>query len=307
MDSGLQTRDKWLETMEKNRLSMLFKCGYEENNDYKQAWLEYDSNQRREVFTEFYHPDVTQQTDEGAPYINLTAGVVRETGYVAVDYTGQIAYTHQMKRDNKYREIEEQTWGLGESASRRPHEEAVRAMWEGFDLQKSGDGKPWFAADHPLKNSNKLDDNLLTDPFGPTGVKNAIIKLMKTKNEHGKPLPMGKGEITVFGGPSLLTLGRQMEKENDWLPDSSDFNRNVYKLKFVCLPFFAMCPYAFADTMWFACDKKYTKNYMIVREAPIFNTWTDFNTDNHYAQVRQAHVFAVVSHRGWVGSKGQGS
>lgn len=306
-DSGLQTRDKWLEVMEKNRLTKLFKAGYEENNDWKEAWNEMESDQRREVFTEYYPPDVTRETEEGAPYQNLTTGIVRETGAIPVDFTGQIAYTHQMKRDNKYREIEQRTWNLGESASRKPHEEAVKAMYEGFLNQLSADGKPWFYAQHPLSQSGVYDDNLITDPLGPTGIENALTKLLEAKNEHGKPIPMGKKQVKIFVPPKLKSLGLRLEKEGDWLPGSGNFDRNVYTLKVICLPFLAMNPYAWKDTNWFMCDETYTENYFIVREQPIFNTWTDYNTDTTYGQVRQAHTFHIASHRGWIGSKGLGS
>lgn len=307
-DSGLQTRDKWLEVMEKNRLTKLFKAGYEENNDWQEAWNELESDQRREVFTEYYPPDVTRETEEGAPYQNLTTGIVRESGCIADDFTGQIAYTHQMKRDNKYREIEQKTWNLGESCSRKPHEVAVKAMYEGFENQLSADGKPWFYAQHPLSQAggSVYDDNLITDPLGPTGIENALTKLREAKNEHGKPIPMGKREVLLFVPPKLWSLAQRLAMKDDWLPGSGNFDRNVYKLKPICLDFLAMCPYAWKDTQFYICDKTYTENYYVIREAPLFNTWTDNNTDTTYGQVRHAFTFHIASHRGWIGSKGLG-
>jgi len=302
----IQDRPAWDVTMEP-RLRKLFTYGLKVNDDWKKFWNVEKSDKYREEVAEFVTPDVTQETPEGAPYVTLSMSVVRTSSTVAVDYTGQIIITHQMKRDKKYKEMEKQTWGLAEAVARKPHEMAVAFMYNGFDSVKSSDGQPWFSNSHPLKNApTKYDDNLITDALGPQGLLNALIRLQDTKNENGKPIPMGAGKVRVFVTPSNMLLVKQLADSGDWLPNSSNFNRNKFEIEPVILPFLYMCEDSHRESQYYVQDATANENTMFEREGPSFETITDPHTNNTIVKARHAFSFLVSNHRGTIGSKGLG-
>lgn len=302
----VQDRSSWDVTMEP-RLKKLFTYGLKENSDWEKAWNVERSDKMREEVAEYVTPDVVVETPEGAPYVTLSMSIVRTSSVVHIDYTGQVIFTHQMKRDKKYKEMEKQTWGLGEAMARKPHEMGVELMYNGFSSAKSSDGQPWFSNSHPLKNAPTLyDDNLISDAFGPEGLKNAMVRLMSTLNENGKPIPMGYKTLRIFVTPNDWVLAQQLAKENDWLPNSSNFNRNVFKIEPYVLPFLFMCQDSHRDTQWYVQDPMFTENTMFRREGPTYKQVTDPHTDNTLIQGRQSYSFLISGHRGTVGSKGLG-
>lgn len=304
--SPVQNRDEWIETMEP-RLKKLFTYGLDTNEDWKKFWQEKQSDSRREEVAEFVKPDVTVETPEGAPYVTLTTSMVRTSAVVHLDYTGSIIITHQMKRDKKFDEMEEQNWGLGEAVARKPHEMAVAFMYNGFSSATSADGVPWFYDQHPLKNAPTVyGDNLITAALGAQGINDALVNLMSTKNENGKPIPMGTKKVKLFVPPALMTLGERLTMKGDYLPDSANFNRNTFNLECIPLPFLAMCPDSHRDTQYYIQDSQYCENYYYEREGPTYDMVTDPLTDNTIVKVRHAFSFHVAGWRGTVGSKGLG-
>lgn len=303
---AVQNRSAWDVTMEP-RLRELFTYGLKNNDDWKKFWTVTKSDKMREEVAEYATPDVTEETPEGNPYVTLNMSIVRTSSAVAIDYTGQIVITHQMKRDKKYNEMEERSWGLGEAVARKPQEIAVALMFNGFGSVQSSDKRPWFDTQHPLKNDpTKLDSNLIVDPLSPNGLNNAIIALQKTLNENGKPIPMGNGEVNLYVTPTNRILAQQLEDSGDYLPNSPNFNKNKFKVKATVLPFLYMCEDAHKESQWYLQDDMYSKNTMFEREGPDFETITDPHTDNTIVKVRHAFSFLVNNHRGTVGSKGLG-
>lgn len=308
MGNVIHTRDAWVETMEP-RLGELYDYGFKNNSDWKKAWIEKQSDSMIERVGEHVKVDVVEETPEGAPNVRLTGRFIRENSVIHVEYSGEVCFTRLMKADKKYSQMEEDSWGLGEAVARKPQEIATALMYNGFGSSLSGDGLPWFSNSHPLaENATKYGKNLLTTPFGPQALNDIRVLGLKTTNEYGKPIPMFDKKIQLFVPPALLTAAQQLKQSQNggYLPNSANFNPNVFDIDVVCLPYFAMCEEAYADSMYFAQDKQHIKNYYFVREEPRFYMYTDDSTGNSYAATRTRFSFMVAGWRGTIASKGLG-
>lgn len=302
------TRDSFIETMEP-RMRELFTYGLQEGDAWKRMWDVKDSDMRREEIGEFRRPSVVIETPEGAPLAELTTEFIRTSSVVHLDYTGMIVVTHQMKRDKKYDEMEDNTWGLGDAVSRKLYKEATRLFYSGFEGggATSSDGNPWFSDDHPLQNApGVVDVNLLDDVLGPEGLKNAFKLLMETKDENGDITQMGMGECDLFVAADNDILAKQLADMGQYLPGSAEFNINKFKINPFTIPLLAEAPAAYRDSQWYLRDRKRAKNTCFMREGPTFKMVTDELTDNTIIKTRVSFSFLIGPHRGTIGSKGQG-
>lgn len=301
--AGTVSRDQWIEAMEPT-LRELFTFGLKEYDVWKSCVIEKKSEKRREELLEFRKPDVVQETPEGAPYNQLTTDRTRSASVVNLDYTGSIRITHQMIRDTQYDEMMEQSWGLGESIARKLYEDAVAQFYNGFASNLSPDGVAWFSASHPLSASASLGDNLLSaQALSPDALNAAWVKLQKTLNENGKPIPMGNGKLQLIVPPELYRLAKQLEMKGEYEPGSAEHDVNVFNIEAVCLPLLSMAP-SNASTMWFLRDPRMAKNLFFLREGPIFDKFIDPYTDDVIVKVRISYSFLVASWRATIGCVG---
>lgn len=302
--AGTVSRDQWIETMEPTLLE-LFTAGLDKASEWKKTWIEKKSTKRREEILEFRKPDVVQETPEGAPYVQLTVEKVRTRAVVHADYTGMIRITHQMQRDKQYDDMMEQSWGLGESISRKLYEDAVSFYYGGFGSVYSEDTTSWFSASHVLQNSASVGGNLLTaQSLSPEAFNAGQVLMMKTLNENGKITPYGESKLQLIVPADLRQLALQLTYKGEYLPGSADHNRNVFDIETVCLPMLAMSPLASASTQWYLRDPQMAKNYFFLREGPTFETFRDPYNDDVVVKARIAYSFLVASWRGVVGCQG---
>ncbi len=302
--AGTVSRDQWIETMEPTLLE-LFTAGLENANEWKQCYVMKKSNKRREELLQYRKPDVVEETPEGSPYVQLTIEKVRTTAVVHADYTGMIRITHQMQRDKQYDDMAEQTWGLGESISRKMYEEAVRFLYEGFSTTGSinaNDTVSLFSASHPLSNSSSLGNNFLNQALSPDALNNARVLLQKCLNENGKITPYGSSKLQLIVPAELERLALQLTM-GEYEPGSNNYDSNVLKRYFtpICLPMLGMAPSTVQATQWYVRDPMKAKNICFMREGPTFDTFRDPYTDDVIVKARVAFSFLMAEWRGLVG------
>lgn len=299
--TAIQQRDNWVPLMLK-RLRKVFTFELENADVWKPLWQSLESDLRREEVGEYATPDVVKLTPEGAPLANLTMGLVRLKAVVHGDYTGMITITHQMRRDNKYNDIEKNTWGLSEAVARCLAEEATKPFYQGFSTYLSGDDVPWFGTNHPLANApGKYGSNYVAGVLGPDTLRQMQQQLMETLNENGKPISMGSGKLQLAVAPYNHILAQQLADPNQYLPGSNEFNRNKFNITPITIPFFIQAPSAIRDGQAYLRDPLYAENTHYLREGPTFDMVQDPVTQNVLAQTRIAFSFVVPSWRGTVG------
>jgi hypothetical protein len=307
VSAGIVSRDGWIEMMEKTLLEV-FTAGLDDDQEWKKIWTQKESTKRREEAIEFSRPDVVVETPEGAPYVELTTEKIRAASVVHADYTGMIRITHQMQRDKKYDEMEDKSWGLGESINRKLYEEAVRMYYEGFagGGVLAPDAKAVFASDHPCDlATGETWSNLLTPAsLDDDAVNDGQVLMMETKNEHGKITPYGTKNLQLIVPAKLRRQGKRLAMTGEYAPGSPNFDKLIHELDVICLPMLAQAPSAYRDTQFYLRDAKKAMNYCFTREGPTFDMLRDPLTDDVIVKARIAFSFLWVSARGVVGCKG---
>lgn len=308
VSAGIVSRDPWIETMEKT-LMEVFTAGLEEDQEWKKCWIQKESTKRREEVVEFARPDVVQETPEGAPYVELSVEKIRTATQVHADYTGMIRITHQMQRDKKYDEMEDKSWGLGESINRKLYEESVRLYYEAFlgGGVLAPDGKPVFASDHPCDNTGGAStwSNLLpAAALDDDSVNDGEVLMMNTLNENGKITPYGTKNLQLIVPAKQRRQAKRLAMIGEYAPGSPNYNTLTHDLEVVVLPMLGMAPAAYRDTQYYLRDAKKAMNYLFMREGPTFDMLRDPLTDDVIVKARIAFSFLWASARGVVGCKG---
>lgn len=301
--AGVVVRDAWIETMEPT-LMELFTWGYDDNKEWEKIWTKKPSTKRREEIFEYVKPDVVQETPEGSPYIQLSIERVRTASVLHADYTGMVIFSHQMKRDKQYDDMEEQSWGLGEAINRKMEEEALSYYFNGFDTAHSPDELSWFNTAHACAKSTATWSNRSNEALSPDGLNNLHVKMLETLNENGKITPAGRGSLQLIHPAPLRRLSKQLAMKGEYEPGSANFDKNIFEVDPVCLPMLAMAPSSIRATQWYLRDTKKAKNYFFLREGPKFEMFTNPYTDDTIVKARVAFSFLLGSPRGVAGSTG---
>jgi hypothetical protein len=303
--AGIVSRDPWIEMMEKTLLDV-FTAGLEGENEWKRVWTEKKSTKRREEVVEFSRPDVVVETPEGAPYVELRSEKIRTAAAVHTDYTGMIRITHQMIRDKQYDQMEEESWGLGESINRKLYELSVQQFHQGFSQVTGPDALSWFNTAHVCANSTlqTWSNQYTGGSLDPDAFNSARVLLMKTLNENGKITPCGTGKVQLIVPADLDRLSKQLAMPGQYEPGKAEFNVNVFDIEPITLPMLGMADSTYAATQFYIRDPKRAKNLYLIREGPLFDMFKDPQTDAVIVKARIACSFLIASARGVVGSKG---
>jgi len=306
---SLLTRDQFIEYMEPT-LRETFGLGFNYGNEWQKVWRIEESEKRREEMVEYVHPDVVVQTDEGSPYARLQVRKAYVSSTINLTFTGEVKISHEFIRDNMYREIEREVWGLGNAMQRKIYKDAVAQFYNGFSSVTSPDGLSLFNSAHTLKyNSAQTSSNqVTTSPALTTDSLNTAISLgLKTLDENGSvnPFFIGKSQLIVCA--DLRKYATEIAR-SPYLPDVANNAVNTFDIDVITLPLLAeasQAGYAFSATQWYLRDPMLARNYFFWREHP--RTWmvNDLNSPSVLFQALTSYSFLIPTWRGLIGSKGQ--
>ena len=222
--------------------------------------------------------------------------------FIAQRYDNSYKVTWELVQDDLYNVFK----GIGKGGSAKAmgrgarvteERQAANVVLNGFTTA-GYDGKPLFAADHPLINSTETCSNLITGALTDANLKKALTMLRKQKDEAGEIIDTHATQLVVapeneFTAKAIVNSILQSGTNNN------DVN-TVPNLKVVVWDYLSSDD----SNIWFIQDESIENLTFLTREAAIFGS--QFIPGQMDALMYGYERFAVgyVDWRGLVGSLG---
>ena len=289
----------------------------------------YDVVPNEQLTSEHSHidsPGFARRKDEGGAYavgsprqgytLNLTKSRIGLTDSV----------TWEMRKYDKYRQIEKKMRGLGESTAMRIELDLTHLFT--FGLQGSsytnmdgetvntvtGDGVQIFSNSHTITGSSTNVDNLNgTQAFNRTGLElgERLFANMVNMNDVKKaPKP---DTVITSDEPAVVNLVAEFMRSAS-APDTAERADNVYKGKYkhIVLPLLATtnlgAPTSTGRFYWMLADLKHKDAILEFSEMPTFtmgmpgNNGENFDTDDWKAKSSASYAYGILDYKWIVGS-----
>jgi len=248
-------------------------------------------------------PGFARRKDEGGSYV---IGSPRQ-GYSLTLTKSRIglkdSVTWEMRKYDKYREIEKKMRGLGESTAMRIELDLTHLFT--FGLQGSsytnmdgetvntvtGDGLPIFSNSHTITGSSTTVDNLNgTNAFNRPNLEAAERLFRNMVNMNDVKVTPKPNAIITGDDPAIVNVVKEF-MVSVGAPDTAERAENVYRNKYthIQLPFLATtnlgAPTATGRYYWMLADLKHKDAILEFSEMPTFtapnpgSNGEDFDTD----------------------------
>ena len=234
--------------------------------------------------------------------------------------------TWEMRKYDKYREIEKKMRGLGESTAQRIELDLTHLFT--FGLQGSsytnmdgetvntvtGDGQQIFYDSHTITGSSTTVDNYVgTLAFNRTNLEagERLFRNMVNMNDV-KVIP--KPDTIITGDdPAIVNIVAEFMRSVS-APDTAERADNVYKNKYkhIQLPFLATtnlgAPTSTGRYYWMLADLKHKDAILEFSEMPTFSmpgpggNGEDFETDDWSAKSSASYAYGILDYKWLIGS-----
>lgn len=303
-------RDTFILEMEDN-LKDFVGLGFEEGRAWERIYRVEETDKRRVEVDQYVHPSVTAITKEGAPLNRLSVKRGYNSYVVPDTLSGEVKISHEFIRDNRYPEIEKDSFGLGKAMQRKRYKDAMAFIYNAFSSVLSPDGQPVFSDTHTLVNGGTaVGDNLLQAALSSDSLDDAITLLLTTLDENGDILPTSLSKLQLCVGPKLSRLAHQIVGSTHE-PETMNNAVNVfsgafgeYDIEVVVLPLLHEAPALFRGSQWYLREVSSAENVFYEREKPESWTIPDQNSFSVLHQCKDAYGIVWHDWRGWVASKG---
>ena len=245
----------------------------------------------------------TSQFDTVA-YETLSPGLDRT--YIHDAFTQGFKVTREMYDDDQYRQMEKLPKAMARAGRAKVEKDAMIPLIKGFDAGSPiYDGKPLFAEDHPLLDSNKTVSNLATGALTEENLKKAIKQMREILDEAGNLVQFKATKLII--PPALEDTAIRVLKSSQiagtQLNDTNQFLNN-YGIEIVVLDYLGEAAGG-SDTHWFLQDGSRHELNFFWRIRPEFK-W-DESFDDFVAKYRgyMRYSYGVSDFRGLIGSTGK--
>ena len=292
----------------------------------KEARLLYDIVPNEQLTSEYSHidsPGFARRKDEGSAF---AVGSPRQ-GYTLNLTKSRIglseAVTWDMRKYDKYREIEKKIRGLGESTAMRIELDLTHLFT--FGLQGStytnmdgetvntvtGDGVQIFSDSHTITGSATNVDNYNgTTAFSRTGLEAAerlFTNMVNMNDVKVKPKP---NMIITSDEPAVVNSVAEFLRSQG-APDTSERADNVYKGKYQHLVLSLLAttnlgaPTSTGRYYWMLADTKHKDAIAEFSENPTFtmgmpgNGGEEFLTENWWSKSSASYAYGVLDYK-WI-------
>jgi hypothetical protein len=294
----------------------------------KAARLLYDIVPNENQTSEYSHidsPGFARRKDQGGAY---AVGSPRQ-GYTLNLTKSRVglrdSVTWEMRKYDKYREIEKKMRGLGESTAMRIELDLTHLFT--FGLQGSsytnmdgetvntvtGDGVQIFSDSHTITGaSTNVDNSGGTAAFNRTNLEAAERLFRNMINMNSVKVTPKPDTIITGDDPAIVNVVAEFLKSVD-SPDTSERAMNVYKGKYqhIQLPLLATdlngAPSSDGRYYWMLADTKHKDAIVEYSEMPTFtmggpsNNGEDFDTDDWKAKSSSSYAYGILDYKWIVG------
>lgn len=237
------------------------------------------------------------------------------------------AVTWEMRKFDKYREIDKVMRRLGETTAQRMELDLTHqftfgmagASYTNMDGEtvstKTADGLAIFHTAHTITGSAATFSNKIATAFSRTGLEAAELLFTKMVNNNGVKVIVKPDTIITSDDPATLNAVQEFLKSTT-APDTANRADNVYhtKYKHLILPYLATdATGAYSATgapYWMLADLKHTDAILEIAENPTFTApkiggnGEDFLTDDWSFKSSATYDYGVLDAKWIVGSTG---
>jgi hypothetical protein len=237
------------------------------------------------------------------------------------------AITWEMRKFDKYREIDRKMRQLGRSTAKRMELDCTHQFTFGMTAASytnmdgetvscaTGDTQNLFDSDHTLSDGTGTIANLLTTAFSRAGLEEAETLFTKFTDDNGNKVVVEPDTIITSDDPAICNAVREFLKST-LIPDEANNAVNVYsgKYKHLVLPYLttdANGDYsATPKNYWMLASVKNTDAIMEISENPTFiapsagGNGEDFETDDWKFKSAACYDLGILDFKWIVGSTG---
>jgi hypothetical protein len=237
------------------------------------------------------------------------------------------AVTWEMRKFDKYREIEKKMRKLGESTAKRIELDLTLLFSQGMSAASytnmdgetvattTGDGQNLFDTDHTITGGSGTYSNLITTAFSRAGLEEAENTFKGFVDDNGNAVLIEPDTIITGRNVTLQNAVREFLKST-LIPDEANNATNVYagKYKHLVLPFLNLntsgAPVTTYDNYWMLASLKDTDAICEISENPTFKAPTaggngeEFETDDWKFKSSACYDYGVLDYKWIVGSTG---
>ena len=295
----------------------------------KNARQLYDITPNENLTSEHSHidsPGFAKRKDEGGSYV---IGSPRQ-GYTLNLTKSRIglrdSVTWEMRKYDKYREIEKKMRGLGESTAMRIELDLTHlftfglqgASYTNMDGETvntvTGDAVAIFSNSHTVTGSATNVDNLNgTQAFNRTGLELAERLFANMVNMNDVKVVPKPDTIITSDEPAVVNLVQEFLRSVG-APDTAERAENVYKGKYkhIVLPLLATsnlgAPSSTGRFYWMLADLKHKDAIVEFSEMPTFtapnpgSNGEDFDTDDWKFKSSASYAYGILDYKWIVGA-----
>lgn len=233
--------------------------------------------------------------------------------------------TWEMRKFDKYREIEKKMRLLGESTAQRMELDLTHQFTFGMSATSytnidgetvyttTGDGLAIFSTVHKITGSAATFSNKITAAFSRAGLEAAEALFTQMPNNNGVKVVVRPDTIVTSDDPATVNAVSEFLKSQN-APDTSNGATNVYKTKYkhLVLPYLATDASGAYDSTkagyWMLADTKHTDALCEISENPTFTApkvggnGEDFETDGWKFKSSACYDLGVLDPKWVVGS-----
>ena len=231
-------------------------------------------------------------------YKTLSPGLERT--YTHSAFTQGFMIERELYDDEQYRQINKFPKAMGRSGRAKIEKDAITVLTGAF-ANDIYDGKKLCANDHPLLDSTKTSDNLITGSLTQANLKIALQCMAETLDEAGNLISLPAKKLVV---PRALEFTAREIVQSILKPGTIVNDLNVLKgaLEVVSLDYLGLAGGG-SDTAWYILSDNHELNFFW-RIRPEFKWDEDFDTFVAKYRGYMRYSYGVSDWRGIVGSEG---
>lgn len=267
-----------------------------------------------------------KQEGQAYAYGNINQGYTLNLSQLRIGLMDAI--TWEMRKFDKYREIEKKMRALGRATAKRMDIDATHQFTFGMSAASytnrngetvattTADGQNIFDTDHTITSASGSHSNLITTAFSRAGLEEAEQLFTRFVDDSGNKLDTRPDTIVTTDDPSIVNSVKEFLKST-LIPDEANNATNVYsgKYKHLILPYFATTNTGAIDTSiinyWMLLNTKADNGpIMEISEYPTFTAPSKgsngevFETDDWKFKSSACYDLGVLGWQFGVGSTG---
>lgn len=237
------------------------------------------------------------------------------------------AVTWEMRKYDKYREIDKAMRKLGESTRKRMELDLTHQLTFGVGATSytnldgetiscaSADGQQIIDTDHTITGGSSTFSNKITSAFSRAGLESAEDKFTQMFDNNGVKVTVKPDTIITGDDPTVVNAVREFISSQG-APDTANRADNIYKGKYkhLVLPYLATDANGAYDSTkknyWFLADLSHTDAVCEISESPTFvppkmgGNGEDYDTDDWNFKSSASYDYGFLDIKFIVGSTG---